>query len=478
MEAPERRRAHLGAARAPLRDAVAERAHVVEQEVGEGLERPEAEGLYGARARDQCADVAVRTADVVEDAAAAELREAEARAWRRGEESHEVVEQRDVRAVVLRVGDGITGEQRAVALRAILVREERARDAHLVQVGVAGEVKEVRYLAFPAELPDRPLSGHDVGDDVRAPGGGGLPPSLDRGERQQRDRRHGIHEAEAKQRRGPPSGADGRLRGDLLADERARALCPDALVLDERAAVRRHRIERARGGLAEARLDERAPAARATDVVTRGARVAVEHGTEPVRHGLDLLERVAPGGEARELVDREAAHGVAELGPRGRPEQYHRRGHPCPRRASYRRHGSTSAPGRWQRPCQKTRAARRDAHAPPIMPVDRVRCAVRWRPARHLRRGDRIARTGLTAPISVVTVARAIGPSSVRRVVRWSRQSSPTARSSAGVSCCLHRQYASRGTGRGPRAGCRGRACPRGGPETTDDGSCRRSSTR
>src|SRR5207249_9895063 len=92
---------------------------------------PEAEGVYGARACDQCADVAVRTADVVEDVAAAELREAEARAWRRGEESHEVVDQRDVRAVVLRVGDGLTGEQRAVALRARLAREERARDAHL-----------------------------------------------------------------------------------------------------------------------------------------------------------------------------------------------------------------------------------------------------------------------------------------------------------------------------------------------------------
>src|SRR5439155_17649266 len=123
---PERRRAHLGAARAPLRDAVAERAHVVEQEVGEGPERPEAEGLYGARARDQCADVAVRTADVVEDAAAAELREAEARAWRRGGESHEVVEQRDVRAVVLRLGDGGRSEQRAVALRPVLVRDEGA----------------------------------------------------------------------------------------------------------------------------------------------------------------------------------------------------------------------------------------------------------------------------------------------------------------------------------------------------------------
>ena len=120
----------------------------------------------------------------------------------------------------------------------------------------------------------------------------------------------------------------------LLADERADALRADALSLNERTTLRGHRIERPGDGPAEASLHALAAAPRGADVVTGRARVGVEHGSEPVRDALDLLEGVASVREPRELLRRETDQRVAEVSPRGPGEQYHRRSRPSASRPS------------------------------------------------------------------------------------------------------------------------------------------------
>jgi hypothetical protein len=76
--------------------------------------------------------------DCVEHGLAARGREGLWPARRRREESHEVREGDHVGAVrIVQVGSRIElRHHAAIALRTVLVREERARDPHFVQIGI------------------------------------------------------------------------------------------------------------------------------------------------------------------------------------------------------------------------------------------------------------------------------------------------------------------------------------------------------
>src|SRR5437867_3867601 len=153
-QAPERVRAHLAAGGLSLLDAVAETAHVVEQEVGVRLERAELKRRHGARASRERAHVAAGAPDLCEEAgrpitgigvppawprgeapgetSGPDGRAAGTRRW--GEEAHEGAEALDILEIVIDARDRVARQQGAVALRAALVREQRRRDSHLIEV--------------------------------------------------------------------------------------------------------------------------------------------------------------------------------------------------------------------------------------------------------------------------------------------------------------------------------------------------------
>ena len=81
---------------------------------------------------------------------------------RRREQAHEVGEGHDARAVVVELREGVAGQEGAVAARTVLVGELRARDAHLVQVRVTGELVQGRHLILPAEPTHRGAVPGDV----------------------------------------------------------------------------------------------------------------------------------------------------------------------------------------------------------------------------------------------------------------------------------------------------------------------------
>jgi hypothetical protein len=203
------------------------------------------------------------------------------------------------------------------ALGAALVREERRRDAHLVQVGVGGELHQVRDLPLPTELPDHDRAGREVGDHVRPPGRAGSPEPLQACDRLEGGVGHGIDEAETEERRGSASRDDRRFRRHLLADVVAGALDADAVGLDQRPAGIAHVIEGAVLEGAEAHFDEIAAAADSAGAVALAARRAVEDRAEPVIRGFFFRERGAAGLKLRQLRTRQSGYGVA-VGGAGR----------------------------------------------------------------------------------------------------------------------------------------------------------------
>src|SRR5262249_27443189 len=79
--------------------------------------------------------------------------------------------------------------------RAALVREVRARDAHLVQIGVPGKPAERRDVVFPAESRD--AGGAELAHGLDRAANGRRLGVGDRGERRVGD---GLDEAEAEER--------------------------------------------------------------------------------------------------------------------------------------------------------------------------------------------------------------------------------------------------------------------------------------
>src|SRR5690242_5506649 len=152
-DAPKGRGAHLAAGGRPLNDPVAEAPHVVEQKIRKRLEYLVRQRPHRAGAGDQGRRVAVGAADGGEDSPPREHLHGEiASGWRR-EQGHEVGELRHARAVVVQVRLRVVREQRAVALRTVLVRELGVCDPHLIQVGVAGKLMERGNLRLPPEAP-------------------------------------------------------------------------------------------------------------------------------------------------------------------------------------------------------------------------------------------------------------------------------------------------------------------------------------
>src|SRR5262245_60012227 len=89
---PERSGAHLGALRVTLHDPVPECPHVVEEEIGEGLDDAIPERGAVARTRDERARVAVGAADLSEEEAADQALQRRPRPRRWREERHEIAE--------------------------------------------------------------------------------------------------------------------------------------------------------------------------------------------------------------------------------------------------------------------------------------------------------------------------------------------------------------------------------------------------
>jgi len=120
-------------------------------------------------------------------------------------------------------------QQGAVSLRAALVPEDRVGDAHLVQVGVAGEHEQAGTLRLQRTCQRR-LMGDGVGDDAGLAGGRGIEDRLD-----QRDRR--IGPCPAWRRPGPgDSGVVRRLATTVVGRNDLRHEIRDGVVLQQRAA--------------------------------------------------------------------------------------------------------------------------------------------------------------------------------------------------------------------------------------------------
>src|SRR6185436_20882211 len=143
----------------------------------------------------------------------------------------------------------------------------------------------------------------------------------------------GVDEAEAEERRAAAADDDrGRLRDALGAEGMRRSLLrSDGVILDERSAEVRERIEDAAGARGEAR--DQAPAAAAGDgrVVARRAGALVEDGAEAVDDVLDLggvaavvgKRRALRGGETGQRIARQRCRlhaALLRLGERGEEE--------------------------------------------------------------------------------------------------------------------------------------------------------------
>ena len=157
---PQRRRAQLAAGRVALFDEVGGEAHVVQQEVGVGVQHLVADrGLeILVVLRDESRDVAGGTADVVEVLLAAHPRPRGLR--RRREKTLEVghtLDEGQALAVrdILGIGDLVALRQPdRVAVRGVLVADDGIRDSHLVERGISGKGGHRRQLRLPAETAD------------------------------------------------------------------------------------------------------------------------------------------------------------------------------------------------------------------------------------------------------------------------------------------------------------------------------------
>ena len=229
---------------------------------------------------------------------------------RRGEKQEKARHRVDPRSVVLRIGCRVAEDH--AALRRDVGREVGARHAELVQVRRRGELSERHHLRFPAEPAD--ASVHEVrttDDTVRARHG---PRQVKNGAI--RDR---IDQTQPEQRRRVPFRDDRRVGRHRLPRNRAR-VGHDALLLDHRPALVRHRVEAAGSVAPEPRDGHRArsPARRAC--VTRRAAGGVEDRPEAARRRLHRLElRPACREELRQerwQPVRSGPHDVRRAGPR------------------------------------------------------------------------------------------------------------------------------------------------------------------
>src|SRR5439155_7063482 len=158
-DAPQRLRAHLGAFGVALIDSVAERAHVVEKEIGEGMVGDAVEGGAGVRRGHERLHVTEGTTDRSERGGAGARRAA--RRW--AEKSDEVVDLAEGAAVgIVHAGRGILRQQGAVSLRTILVGKERGGDSHFVEEGVRVELEQRRQRRLPAEPSDAQVRVSDL----------------------------------------------------------------------------------------------------------------------------------------------------------------------------------------------------------------------------------------------------------------------------------------------------------------------------
>src|SRR3954454_14219315 len=94
--------------------------------------------------------------------------------------------------------------------------------------------------------------------------------------------RRGVDQAESENRSGAAAYDDGRFRRHLLRHEYVRSIAADCVILQERAAERRERIEDAASAACESRHQPRASASRGRSIVAVRARSLVEHRPEAV----------------------------------------------------------------------------------------------------------------------------------------------------------------------------------------------------
>ena len=153
-QSPQRRGFHVASARGTLLDAVAEIAHVVQEKVGVRVIRAVIERGDVARRGVQRRHVTLIASDLIERRFSLIRIGRDRSARRRGEQAHERRQLLHAVAEVVEIGTGIEGELAAVSVRTVLRRELGIRDAHLVEVRVAGELEERRILRFPSELAD------------------------------------------------------------------------------------------------------------------------------------------------------------------------------------------------------------------------------------------------------------------------------------------------------------------------------------
>ena len=274
----------------------------------------------------QRGDVAVRAPDGREHLLPVVRQERARAARRRSEEGHEVCELDHVGPVgIVQVGPGVELlHHRAITLGTVLLGKQRAGDAHLVQVGVGGELQQGRIAVLPAELPHRGLPAGQIRHHRhRARDRGGIEP-LQGGDGADLRVGDGVDQAQAEQGRGAPPRDHVRLRRHGLGEEverlggvrgRVPLLRPDAMILQERAAQRGEGIEGAvRVQLAEPRLQPPVAAAdrRARAQVAGDARGLVEDGAQAIVDALEVLERIPALVEQLQLVGAETRQRVAE----------------------------------------------------------------------------------------------------------------------------------------------------------------------
>jgi len=141
-----------------------------QEEVRERVERHPVERRVRVRTRREGPGVAVVTADPAEDPAGRMRRGGR----HRRQEGHEVGEEDQVLHIIVHAGNGVAGEQAAVALRAALLREDRRRIPISFRYGSPEKVRIVATWFFQPKRPMRlsppPMSTIRAGRPVGEPG--------------------------------------------------------------------------------------------------------------------------------------------------------------------------------------------------------------------------------------------------------------------------------------------------------------------
>jgi hypothetical protein len=248
---PQRHGAHLRAARLALLDTIAKLAHVMQQEIAVRVERRPADGLNVRGAGGPRRHVTAGTADPGKDLLTVPRFGCDRAARRRGQEPHEIGKGLHPGAIVFEARHWVTAQETAIAVRAIFHREVRARDPHLVEVGVAGKLHQGRRLGFVPEAPRPGRLAHVL--DLVHPASDGL--WLARCHPVQGPVRDGLDEAQSEERCGLPLGHDGGLWGHRFPGDDAVPDGADAVGLQQRPAAGEQGVELLVGVCTEAGLD-------------------------------------------------------------------------------------------------------------------------------------------------------------------------------------------------------------------------------